>query len=61
MYPVGDAGCDSDALNVNFDIFGEIPELGLADALEVISNPRDGKFESSDSSLDVGDDIGSRV
>ena len=43
---------------------GEIPrhpEPGSADAREVARNPRDEEIESSDSSSDVGGDIGSRV
>ena len=60
----GDVGCDSDALYFNFDIFGKIskhPELGSADAREVACHLRDGEFESSDSSPDIGDEIGCSV
>ena len=42
--PLTDVGCNSDALNVNVDIVGEIPrhsEPGSADAREVARNPRD--------------------
>ena len=50
-YPLGDVGSDSDALNVNFDIVGEIPrhpEPGSADAREVTRNPRDDDVMSND-------------
>ena len=43
-YPLSDVGCDSDALNVNIDVGGEISrhsEPGSADAREVARNPRD--------------------
>ena len=43
-YSLSDVGCDSDALNVNIDVVGEIPrhpEPGSADAREVARNPRD--------------------
>ena len=39
----------------------QVSELGSTDAREVARNPQDGEFESSDSSSDVGDDIGSRI
>ena len=35
--------------------------LGSADAREVSRNSRESEFKSSDSSPDVGDDIGTRV
>ena len=47
-YRLSDVGCDSDALNVNIDVVGEIPrnpEPGSADAREVSRNPRDDEFE----------------
>ena len=43
-YPLNDVGCDSDALNVNIDVVGEIPrhpEPVSADSREVARNPRD--------------------
>ena len=43
-YPLSDVGCDSDTLNVNIDVVGEIPrhpEPVSADAREVARNPRD--------------------
>ena len=38
-YPLSDIGCDSDALNVNIDVVGELPrhpKPGSADAREVV-------------------------
>ena len=61
MYPLSGFGFDSDALNFNYDINGEIlrhPDLGSTDAREVA---RYGEFKSSDSLSDVGDDIGSNI
>ena len=55
-YSLSDVGCDSDALNVNIDVVGEIPrhpEPGSADAHEVARNPRDDDVTSNDSSSDV--------
>ena len=46
-----DVGCDSDALNVNIDVIGEIPkhpEPGSADAREVVRDPRDDDIMSND-------------
>ena len=57
MYPLSEIGCDSDSLNVSFDIVGEVTrhsEPGSTDTCEVARNLRYGKFESSDSSSDVG-------
>ena len=52
-YPLSDVGCDSDALNVNIDVVGEMPrhpDPGSADAREVARNPRDDDVMSIDSS-----------
>ena len=57
MYPLSDVGCNSVTLDVDHDIIGRIirhPELGSANACEVARTPRDGEFESSESSSDVG-------
>ena len=62
MYPLSDVGCDSDALNVNIDVVGEIlrhTEPGSADAREVARNPRDDDVMSNDSSSDVNSDVSS--
>ena len=62
MYPLSDFGCDSDALNVNVNVVGEIsnhPEPGSANAREVARNPRDEDVMSNDSSLDVNSDVSS--
>ena len=43
-YPLSDVVCDSDALNVNIDVVGEVPrhpEPVSANAREVARNPRD--------------------
>ena len=68
-YPLSDVVCDSDALNVNTDIVGEIPrhlEPGSADASEVTRNPRDDDvmpldidsyISSSLEQITFGDDI----
>ena len=56
MYPLSDVGCNSVTLDVDHDIIGRIirhPELGSANACEVARTPRDGEFESSESSSDV--------
>ena len=56
--------CNSDALNVNIDVVGEIPrhpEPGSADAREVACNPRDDGFRSNDSSSDVNSDVSSSL
>ena len=61
-YPLCDVGCDSDALNVNIDVVGEIlrhTEPGSADAREVARNPRDDDVMSNDSSSDVNSDVSS--
>ena len=63
-YPPSDVGCDSDALNVNFDIVGEIPrhpEPGSADACEVARNPCDDDVMSNDSSAYVNIDVRSNL
>ena len=62
MYPLSDFGCDSDALNVNVNVVGEIsnhPEPGSANAREVARNPRDEDVMSNDSSSDVNSDVSS--
>ena len=63
-YPLSDFGCDSDALNVNIDVVGEIPRHpgpGSADAREVARNPRDDDVMSNDSSSDVNSDVSSSL
>ena len=53
MYPLSGFGFDSDALNFNVDIFGEMPrhpDPGSADAREVARNLRDDDVMSNDSS-----------
>ena len=63
-YPLSDVGCDSDALNVNIDVVGEIPrhpEPGSADARDVARNTQDDDVMSTDLSLDVDSDISSSL
>ena len=63
-YPLSDVGSDSDALNVNIDVVGEIPrhpEPSSVDAREVSRNPRGDEIEPNGSSSDVGSDISSSV
>ena len=63
-YPLSDVGCDSDALNVNIDIVGEIPshpEPGSTDAREVARNQRDDDVMSNYSSSDVDSDVSSSL
>ena len=63
-YPLSDVGCDSDALNVNIDVVGQIPrhpEPGSADAREAALNPRDEDFMSNDSSSYVNSDVSSSL
>ena len=53
VYLLSDVVCDSDALNVNIDVFGEItrhPEPGAANACEVARNQRGDDVMSNDSS-----------
>ena len=62
--PLSDVGCDSDAMNVNIDVVGDIlwhPEPGSADAREVARNPRDDDVMSNDSSSDVNSDVSSAL
>ena len=64
MYPLSDVGCDSDALNVNIDVFGYIPRYPdpvSADACEGARNPRDHDVKSSDLSSDVDSGISSSL
>ena len=61
-YPLSEVGCDSDVLNVNIDMAGEIPshlEPGSANAREVARNPRDDDVMSNDLSSDVNSDVSS--
>ena len=63
-YLLGDVNYDSDALNVNIDVVGELPrhpKPGSADAREVARNPRDDDVMSNDSSSDVNSDISSSL
>ena len=63
-YPLSDVCCDSDALNVNIDVVGEIPrhpEPGSADASEVTRNPRDDDVIFNDSLSDVNSDVSSSL
>ena len=64
MYPLSNVAFDSDALNVNIDVVGEIPrhpEPGPADAREVTRNPHDDDVVSYDSSSDAVSEISSSV
>ena len=64
MYPLSDVGCDSDALNINIDVVGEIPrhsEPGSADEREVARILRDDDVMSNDLSSDVNIDISFRL
>ena len=64
MYPLSDVGCDSDALNFNVDIFGEMPrhpDPGSADTREVARNLRDDDVKSNDFSPGVDSDISSTL
>ena len=63
-YPLSEVGCDSDVLNVNIDMAGEIPrhlEPGSANAREVARNPRDDDVMSNDLSSDVNSDVSSSL
>ena len=63
-YPLSDVCCDSDALNVNIDVVGEIPrhpDLRSADAREVARNSRDDDVIFNDSSSDVNSDVSSSL
>ena len=62
MYPLSDVGCDSDALNINIDVVGEIPrhsEPGSADEREVARILRDDDVMSNDLSSDADSNISS--
>ena len=64
IYSLNEVGSDSDALNVDVDVAGEIPRHpwhGSTDAREVARNPCNGEFDSSDLSSDIGSDIRSTV
>ena len=63
-YPLSNVGCDSDALNVNIDVGGEIPrhpEPSSADAHEVVRNPHDDDVTSNELSSDVGSEVISKL
>ena len=62
QYPLSEVACDSDALNVEYDIVGETPRhpgLGPNDARVATRTPLVDEMELDNSSSDVGGNIGS--